>query len=168
MMNNCLLKPNWEPALSIPYIPIDHLIKRNINALIIDVDKTLIHGKEIIILDCVREWIFNAQKHFRLHLLSNNPSEKRIRTVATELNLTYTSGASKPSRKALRKTIDRFKLNPSKVAIIGDRIFTDILAGNRLGLYTVLVSPIGPDGLPCSNKSIQQMEKAISILLGAK
>ena len=27
------------------------------------------------------------------------------------------------------------------LAIIGDRIFTDILAGNRFGIYTILVKP---------------------------
>ena len=31
------------------------------------------------------------------------------------------------------------------MALIGDRLFTDVLAGNRLGLYTVLVRPIDPE-----------------------
>jgi predicted HAD superfamily phosphohydrolase YqeG len=27
--------------------------------------------------------------------------------------------------------------------MIGDQLFTDIVAGNRLGLYTILVNPLG-------------------------
>ena len=33
-------------------------------------------------------------------------------------------------------------LRPGQVAVIGDQIFTDILGGNRLGLYTILVTPL--------------------------
>ncbi|HOS42632.1 MAG TPA: YqeG family HAD IIIA-type phosphatase, partial [Armatimonadota bacterium] len=29
-------------------------------------------------------------------------------------------------------------------AIIGDQLFTDIWGGKRLGLYTILVSPLSP------------------------
>lgn len=35
-----------------------------------------------------------------------------------------------------------FKLSPKETAVIGDQLFTDVLGGNRLGLYTVLVAPI--------------------------
>ncbi len=29
-----------------------------------------------------------------------------------------------------------------QVAMVGDRLFTDILAGNRLGMFTILVQPV--------------------------
>jgi predicted HAD superfamily phosphohydrolase YqeG len=29
-----------------------------------------------------------------------------------------------------------------QVAMVGDRLFTDVLAGNRLGLFTILVEPL--------------------------
>ena len=38
------------------------------------------------------------------------------------------------------------KYKNNNIAIIGDRIFTDILVGNRLGLYTILIKPLGPNG----------------------
>lgn len=34
---------------------------------------------------------------------------------------------------------------PAQTAIIGDQLFTDIAGGNKLGLYTILVRPLGPD-----------------------
>ena len=33
-------------------------------------------------------------------------------------------------------------LAAKEVAVIGDQIFTDVLGGNRMGLYTILVTPI--------------------------
>ncbi len=30
----------------------------------------------------------------------------------------------------------------NKVAVVGDQIFTDILGGNLVGMYTILVDPI--------------------------
>ncbi|WP_338013962.1 YqeG family HAD IIIA-type phosphatase [Desulforamulus profundi] len=29
-----------------------------------------------------------------------------------------------------------------ETAFVGDQVFTDVLAGNRLGLYTILVTPL--------------------------
>ncbi len=54
------------------------------------------------------------------------------------------------------------------MAIIGDRVFTDVLAGNRLGLYTVLVRPLGVDGKPSANNNFQKLEKLLASFMGAK
>ena len=51
--------------------------------------------------------------------------------------------------------------------MVGDRVFTDVLAGNRLGLYTVLVRPPQQDGSPCSNDRVQQFERRLARWLGA-
>jgi HAD superfamily phosphatase (TIGR01668 family) len=29
-----------------------------------------------------------------------------------------------------------------QIAMVGDRLFTDVLAGNRLGMFTILVEPM--------------------------
>jgi hypothetical protein len=34
---------------------------------------------------------------------------------------------------------------PEETAIIGDQIFTDILGGHRVGLFTILVPPLSSD-----------------------
>jgi predicted HAD superfamily phosphohydrolase YqeG len=58
-------------------------------------------------------------------------------------------------------------LPPRQVALVGDRVFTDVLAGNRLGLFTVLVRPIDPNGDPCSHDQVQTLEVRMSRWLGA-
>ena len=32
--------------------------------------------------------------------------------------------------------------NTHNTAVIGDQLFTDVLGGNRLGLFTILVTPV--------------------------
>ena len=55
----------------------------------------------------------------------------------------------------------------AEVAIIGDRLFTDILAGNRLGIYTILVKPTNSNGMPYLNSKMQKIELKIASLIGA-
>ena len=161
------LKPDWEPGLSIPNIPIDHFLERGIKALVLDVDGTLLPRREVVIHKSVLLWVKKAQLNFALHLLSNNPSRNRIKAISEDLNINFTYKAAKPTRTALRKVQEKLQLEPRSIAMVGDRIFTDVLAGNRLGLYTVLVQPLNSDGKVCSNNKIQRLEKTIARFIGA-
>ncbi|MFM7615541.1 MAG: YqeG family HAD IIIA-type phosphatase, partial [Synechococcales cyanobacterium] len=48
-----------------------------------------------------------------------------------------------------------------------DRLFTDVLAGNRLGLYTILVQPLSRFDDPPAQSYLQSFEIYVSQLLGA-
>jgi len=54
-----------------------------------------------------------------------------------------------------------------QVAMVGDRLFTDVLAGNRVGMFTILVDPI-PAVLdhPAHRGPLRTLEIAISKSLG--
>jgi predicted HAD superfamily phosphohydrolase YqeG len=41
----------------------------------------------------------------------------------------------------VRQVLEAIQLPPSQVAMVGDRLFTDTVVGNRLGLFTILVQP---------------------------
>lgn len=51
----------------------------------------------------------------------------------------------KPAARPFLEAMRMMGSTPETTAIVGDQIFTDIAGGNRLGLYTVLVKPLGPD-----------------------
>ena len=55
-----LLKPNWEPGLSIPQLPTKHLIDVGIKALVLDVDGTLLPRQELILHNSVKIWVKNS------------------------------------------------------------------------------------------------------------
>jgi predicted HAD superfamily phosphohydrolase YqeG len=63
--------------------------------------------------------------------------------------------------------LEQLDLPHGQVAIVGDRVFTDVLAGNRLGLYTVLVKPVNPRGEPCPHDHWQRLEVQLARLAGA-
>ena len=161
------LQPDWAPGLTIAHLPLPHLTARNIQAAVLDVDGTLLPGRDVRLPDSVRTWLDDAQRRMRLYLFSNNPSKARISAVAEQLNLSFTSGAGKPRRGALRRVVQELDLPPEQIAMVGDRLFTDVLVGNRLGLYTVLVRPIREDGSACSHDTVQRLEYRLARFMGA-
>tara|TARA_Y100001968_G_C19452742_1_gene769920 strand:- start:1867 stop:2370 length:504 start_codon:yes stop_codon:yes gene_type:complete len=167
-MKRTWLKPNWVANKCIHDIDITNLRKHKIEALLLDVDGTLLPRKEKRLHKDVKEWLIKAKKIFVIHLLSNNPSKKRIKLIADELDVSYTYRASKPFKASTLNAIKKFNINSSKIALLGDRIFTDILIGNRLGIYTILVKPIGSDGSVCNNDNWQMIERNFAKLLGVK
>ena len=51
------------------------------------------------------------------------------------------------------------------IAIIGDRIFTDIIVGNRCNIQTILVKRLSKNGLPIELNLTLILEKMISNFL---
>ena len=161
------LQPSWDPGQTIAQLPLDQLLSNGIEAALIDVDRTLLPGRDVQLPAPVKAWLEDAGSHFRLHLFSNNPSQRRISAVAEQLGVSFTCGARKPHRAALRRVVAELDLPPQRIAMLGDRVFTDVLGGNRLGLFTVLVRPIASDGGPCRRDGVQRLERTLARWLGA-
>ena len=51
------------------------------------------------------------------------------------------------------------------IAIIGDRIFTDVIVGNRCNIQTILVKRLSKNGLPIKMNLTLILEKMISNFL---
>ncbi len=157
-----ILKINWDSNLPIYEISQSELQKKEIHCLLLDVDGTLVNRKSNIIPKSVKNWIIESKKLFSLYLISNNPSKKRIAKIAKELNLRYSYNASKPRKKATLYAIKEIGREPKNIAIIGDRIFTDIIVGNRCNIKTILVKRLNRDGLPIKFNLTLTIEKLIS------
>tara|TARA_B100000609_G_scaffold192431_1_gene182321 strand:- start:302 stop:694 length:393 start_codon:yes stop_codon:yes gene_type:complete len=125
----------------------------------------LISGNNPVLSKDIKNWVFNSKKHFDIYLFSNNPSKKRIKLIADQLDLKFTHSGGKPSKKKLNKLIDKFPYSTSEIAIIGDRIFTDILVGNRLGMYTILIDSIDYYGNKIEKNSFQFIERQLAKII---
>ncbi|MDA0718117.1 MAG: YqeG family HAD IIIA-type phosphatase [Cyanobacteria bacterium] len=161
-----LLRPNWLRECTLAELPLQELLDQPIRALVLDVDRTLLPRRQTELPDSALRWLQQAQQQVPIHLFSNNPSRQRIGAVAAQLDLPYTVSAGKPRRSALRRVLAELKLPPQEVALIGDRLFTDVIAGNRLGLFTVLVKPIDPLGQPCKRDRLQKLELRLANWVG--
>ncbi|MDM7952931.1 MAG: YqeG family HAD IIIA-type phosphatase [Cyanobium sp. CZS 25K] len=162
-----LLTPDWLLGTSLAHLPLQELIDRDIRALVLDVDRTLLPRRQATMPLQAELWLRHARERMPLHLLSNNPSRRRIGAVADTMGLPYTASAGKPRRAALRRVLKELDLPPAQVALVGDRLFTDVLVGNRMGLFTVLVKPIDPDGEPCRQDRLQNLELRMARWVGS-
>lgn len=157
-----LLIPDWTASSTLAQLPLQVLLDRGIRALVLDVDRTLLPRRQALLPAAAELWLQEASRRLPIHLLSNNPSRRRISAVAERAGLPFTTSAAKPRRAALRRVLAELKLPPARVALVGDRLFTDVLVGNRLGLYTVLVKPIAADGQPCRHDRLQSAEQRLA------
>ncbi|WP_420063630.1 YqeG family HAD IIIA-type phosphatase [Prochlorococcus marinus] len=160
-----LLIPHWKVNDKISKISIDDLLSKNIKALILDVDGTLISGNKPVLSTDIKDWIENSKKYFYTYLFSNNPSKNRIKLIADELDLAFTYSGSKPSKKKLKKILDKIPYSSNEVAIVGDRVFTDILVGNRLGMYTILVDSVDYYGNKIEKNNFQSIERYLAKII---
>ena len=133
--------------------------------MILDVDGTLISGNKPVVSTDIKNWIDNSKKYFYTYLFSNNPSKNRIKLVADELDIEFTYSGSKPSKRKLKKILAKIPYSSNQVAIIGDRVFTDILVGNRLGMYTILVDSVDYYGKKIEKNKFQSIERYLAKII---
>ena len=162
MLKIKLLQPDLVLGDTVLALTQEMLDQYKIKGLILDVDETLVPLKKSFVSEELRHWIHRVTIKTPIWLVSNNLSKNRISYIADTLKLPYLLGAIKPSRRKLRTAIHEMNLPISQVAMVGDRLFTDILAGNRLGMFTVLVNPI----ITSESHPIQDLEVWISQKLG--
>ncbi len=166
MSKTKLLQPDLilgDTILGLTREVLDHY---RIQGLVLDVDETLVPLKKAHVSEDLRQWVNQIRQQTPIWLVSNNLSENRIGRIANSLDLPYLLGAVKPSRRKLRQAIRAMELPVSQVAMVGDRLFTDVLAGNRLGMFTVLVKPMVDPAIAARSYPIHNLEVWISQKLG--
>ena len=132
-----------EYLRSVTDIDLAALKRRGIKALLIDLDNTLVPWKSNVIYPKVAEWVQKAHHlGLKMCIVSNAGSRKRIQRLAKEFGIDYAKGPWKPRSGGFRSAMKLLGVGPKQSVVIGDQIFTDILGGNRLGLYTILVRPM--------------------------
>ncbi|EGK87775.1 YqeG family HAD IIIA-type phosphatase [Microcoleus sp. MON1_C1] len=162
-----ILQPDLVLGDSVMKLTADILQKYNIKGLVLDVDETLVPITAMNASPELTLWVEEIKPVVSLWLASNNLSQTRIGRIAESLNLPYITGAAKPSRRKLRKAINAMNLPVEQVAMVGDRLFTDVLAGNRLGMFTILVEPMVDAGYALRKYPVRSFEVWVSQALGA-
>jgi HAD superfamily phosphatase (TIGR01668 family) len=134
-----LFIPN-EYHKTIHDIDLVQLYEQGIRLILTDLDNTLV-GYETALP--TEEIIGFKQKTDQLGIkvviISNN-KEIRVKKFADKLGVEFASSAKKPLKRNYRRFLTHFKQN--EIAIIGDQVMTDVIGGNRMGFYTILVDVI--------------------------
>ncbi len=132
---------HYEAIDSIDYDALYDVGKR---ALLFDVDNTIIPYDESMPSARVRE-LFDtiAAKGFFVVLISNN-NASRIAPFAQALGLPYVAMAKKPLKRGFKRALSKIPTtyNLREVLVIGDQLMTDVYGASRVGISTILVTPI--------------------------
>lgn len=161
-----LLQPDLILGDSVIGLKPEILEQHRLRGLVLDVDETLLPITRSQVSEELHQWIETIRPLVTVWLVSNNISQPRISAIAQALNLPYISGAGKPSRRKVRRAVDAMNLPIAQIGMVGDRLFTDVLAGNRLGMFTILVEPM-LDSTPGSTLySMRSLEVWLSSILG--
>ncbi|HAA38257.1 MAG TPA: YqeG family HAD IIIA-type phosphatase [Firmicutes bacterium] len=136
-----LLQPN-EMVDSIYDINLSSLKAKGIKGIITDMDNTLLAWHSSEITPTAAQWVNEVrQADLKIAIVSNN-SPARVEELSAQLGVICIAKAVKPRRSAFRSIAAQFNLSPQEMAVVGDQLFTDVLGGNRAGMYTILVNPI--------------------------
>jgi len=123
-------------------IDMEMLQHRGIKGIIFDVDNTIIPWDSQAMSSEIIQWLNNVlATGFKICLVSNN-MDKRVREIAEIFNIPFVARAYKPAKSGFRQAIRAMCLAENQVAVVGDQLFTDILGGNSLGLFTIWTTPL--------------------------
>lgn len=153
------LCPKYQ-AKSILELDLEELERAGIKGIIFDLDNTLVEWKKDTLSSEVIDLISRFKdKGFKICILSN-ALEHRVEAVAQILNVPYVSRAVKPRKTPFRKALEIMGTNPEETAIVGDQLFTDILGGNRMDLYTIWTPPLSSTEF-VSTKAVRHIERMV-------
>lgn len=123
-------------------IDMEDLWTRGFRGIITDLDNTLVGAKEPLATPELIEWVDQVRdKGFSVVIVSNN-NHNRVSKFADPLNIPFIHAARKPMSTPFHKALSVLKTKPEHTVVIGDQLMTDVFGGNRMGLHTILVSPI--------------------------
>ncbi len=133
--------PHLITARSIA-LPPAFFLSKGIQGLILDIDNTLVTYDDPTPTPEVAAWFDRLQKAgIRVAFVSNN-SHERVRVFNENLGYYATGKSKKPFKKGVLRAIEALGLPKDRIALMGDQVFTDVCAGRRCGLFTILVPPI--------------------------
>lgn len=122
------------------------LKQRGISYLVFDVDDTLtLHNDNSIDPRTVRHIKKLAGGPIKQLYIASN-SRRDLSGVAKKIDATVIKStilSRKPLARHYRKILKEIDKPANQVAMVGDRLSTDILGGNLAGMTTILVTPLG-------------------------
>ncbi len=145
---------------SVHEIDLGALKKRGIEALIVDLDNTLLPWQAEEVSTEARAWVEHAKRlGFRLCIASNGLG-RRVTAISHQLGVPAITRAVKPRKRPFRLALAQLGVEPHQVAVVGDQIFTDILGGKRMQLYTILIDPVSRQELG-TTRVVRRVERRV-------
>jgi len=135
------MKPE-KVYVNLVQMPWDKFASEGIKTALLDFDNTLgpDHATE------PEEYSYKCVKMIEEHgircCLVSNAKSGRSAKIAEMLGIPVVTYANKPGTSGIFKAISLMKSSPEESLMVGDQVFTDVIAGNRAGVRTFLVEKL--------------------------
>ena len=127
---------------AIELIEIEWLKDLGVRCVLMDRDNTCVPRDSKVAPPAVMQWIESVHEAgIPTCIVSNNFHSKQVERSAAELGSDVVHHAMKPAPFAVRKALRKMGVTADEAILIGDQVYTDIIAGNLAGVRTVLVRP---------------------------
>ena len=152
------IKPDYN-IKNIYAIDLNELKQKGINAILFDLDSTLMASKSGCYDQKTLDWLNDVKKDFFVGVVSNNHNPKYIEKVCSCTYFPIVFEAHKPDVKVAKSFMEKYGLKPKATCFVGDRPLTDILCGKRLGCTTIMVDSITADTEKSIVRFVRWLEK---------
>lgn len=120
----------------------EKLKQEGITCLVFDLDNTLGMMEHKKCPTKVKQLIKKLKEDFLILICSNN-MRRRIKPYLKDLGIGGVCWSMKPSTLGLNRIKRLYHVKKKEMCLIGDQMVTDVLAGNRFHIKTILVDPMG-------------------------
>jgi uncharacterized protein len=128
--------------------------------VILDFDNTVLPWGSPTTPPAIEAWVRGLRAAGMAACIVSNNFSARVRRVGAALGVPVVGWALKPVPVGLWRAMAIMGTGRSTTALIGDQLFTDVLGGNLLGIYTILVEPLSTDEFP-TTRLVRRIERLI-------
>ncbi len=123
-------------------ISAEFLKEKGIRYLILDIDNTLVSYTSPRADENARKFLSMLAKNGIEYTFVSNNHKERVVKFAKEFDTFYVHDSGKPFLFGIKRAMRHMGADKKNTALIGDQIFTDIYAGRRAKIFTIMVNPI--------------------------
>lgn len=133
---------------SVDHIDIDDLREQGIRCVLVDRDNTLVPRDTKIAPPSVSSWLDRLHEAgIAVCMVSNNFHTNAVCASAEQLGCAVVHHAMKPAPVAVHIALHTMGVPKEQAVLVGDQLFTDVIAGNLAGVRTILVRPQSQEDL---------------------
>ncbi len=132
-----------------------------ITGLLLDIDCTVKPYRARAVPPEVLGWIEELRRYGLGLILVSNGRKGRVLPIARQMALPCIAPAWKPLPFALWRAAQSLKMPRECLAMVGDQIFTDILAARWAGTKGILVRPLLPEEEPWWTRWKRPLERLV-------
>ncbi len=155
-----ILKPDYN-VISLFDLDFKEIKTQGINAVLFDLDSTVMPSKSGEYPANVRELLNELKQNYVIAIISNNKRKEYISKVQAMSDFPVIGEANKPNPAVMREFLKSVNILPEQTLVVGDRPLTDILAGKLLGAKTALVDSITKDTENKPTRIVRWLERLV-------